>query len=60
MSNMHAVTARSWRWGAILMGAISVSSAWASDEELPLFLSLSQSMTRDTNLLRDDANRKQD
>lgn len=60
MSNMHAVTARSWRWGALLMGAISVSSAWASDEELPLFLSLSQSMTRDTNLLRDDANRKQD
>lgn len=43
-----------------LMAASSLASGVARAEELPLFLSLSQSFTRDDNLLRDNANKRQD
>ena len=45
---------------ALLLGAMMAPAAQAQEDDLPLFLTVSQTFTRDSNLFRDDANKQSD
>ena len=45
---------------ALMVSALMLPAAQAQEDDLPLFLTASQTFTRDSNLFRDDANKQSD